>query len=144
MNRAHRFDGNRSAPHRSVSMRACGTAACGIAFMAKASAPGRAKTRLVPPLSFDEAAALNTAFLKDVADNVLSAARRAANARRNRSIRSGPVAVEAVRTIHAMPPAIHQQCNLFCLPKRPAKRQSLPPHLHQFATHQKVIGITKS
>src|SRR5277367_181683 len=47
---------------------------CGIAFMAKASAPGRAKTRLVPPLTFDEAAALNTAFLQDVADNVLSAA----------------------------------------------------------------------
>ncbi len=42
--------------------------------MAKASAPGRAKTRLVPPLTFDEAAALNTAFLQDVADNVLLAA----------------------------------------------------------------------
>ncbi len=46
--------------------------------MAKASAPGRAKTRLVPPLTFDEAAALNTAFLRDVADNVLLAARHAA------------------------------------------------------------------
>ena len=46
--------------------------------MAKASAPGRAKTRLVPPLSFDEAAALNTAFLRDVADNVLLAARQSA------------------------------------------------------------------
>jgi hypothetical protein len=53
-------------------------AACGIAFMAKVSTPGRAKTRLVPPLSFDEAAALNTAFLCDVADNVLLAARHAA------------------------------------------------------------------
>jgi rSAM/selenodomain-associated transferase 1 len=42
--------------------------------MAKASAPGRTKTRLVPPLTFDEAAALNTAFLQDVADNVLLAA----------------------------------------------------------------------
>jgi rSAM/selenodomain-associated transferase 1 len=50
---------------------------CGIAFMAKASTPGRAKTRLVPPLTFDEAALLNTAFLQDVADNVLSAARHA-------------------------------------------------------------------
>jgi rSAM/selenodomain-associated transferase 1 len=50
---------------------------CGIAFMAKASAPGRTKTRLVPPLTFDEAAALNTAFLQDVADNVLLAADRA-------------------------------------------------------------------
>jgi len=45
--------------------------------MAKASAPGRAKTRLVPPLTFEEAAALNTAFLKDVADNVLAAAQHA-------------------------------------------------------------------
>ena len=43
--------------------------------MAKASAPGRTKTRLVPPLTFDEAAALNTAFLQDIADNLLSAAR---------------------------------------------------------------------
>ncbi len=46
---------------------------CGIAIMAKASAPGRTKTRLVPPLTFDEAAALNTVFLKDIADNVLRA-----------------------------------------------------------------------
>lgn len=50
------------------------TPSCGIAFMAKASAPGRAKTRLVPPLTFEEAAVLNTAFLQDVADNVLLAA----------------------------------------------------------------------
>ena len=56
--------GSRNAP----------AASCGIAFMAKASAPGRAKTRLVPPLTFEEAAALNTAFLQDVADNVLLAA----------------------------------------------------------------------
>ena len=32
----------------------------------------------MPPLTFDEAAALNTAFLQDVADNVLLAARHAA------------------------------------------------------------------
>jgi uncharacterized protein len=48
-------------------------ARCGIAIMAKASAPGRTKTRLVPPLMFDQAAALNTAFLKDIADNLLLA-----------------------------------------------------------------------
>jgi rSAM/selenodomain-associated transferase 1 len=52
-------------------------ATCGIAVMAKASAPGRAKTRLVPPLSYEEAAALNTAFLQDVTDNMLLAARHA-------------------------------------------------------------------
>jgi rSAM/selenodomain-associated transferase 1 len=46
---------------------------CGIAVMAKASVPGKAKTRLVPPLTFDEAAAFNTAFLKDVAANIAAA-----------------------------------------------------------------------
>jgi uncharacterized protein len=50
---------------------------CGIAVMAKASAPGRTKTRLVPPLTFDEAAALNTAFLQDIAANLLAAAQNA-------------------------------------------------------------------
>jgi rSAM/selenodomain-associated transferase 1 len=49
-------------------------ASCGVAIMAKASAPGRTKTRLVPPLTFEQAAALNTAFLQDVAGNLLLAA----------------------------------------------------------------------
>jgi uncharacterized protein len=49
-------------------------ARCGIAVMAKASLAGRAKTRLVPPLTFEEAAAFNTAFLQDVADNIRAAA----------------------------------------------------------------------
>jgi rSAM/selenodomain-associated transferase 1 len=47
---------------------------CGIAVMAKASVPGHAKTRLVPPLTSAEAAAFNTAFLQDVAANILAAA----------------------------------------------------------------------
>jgi rSAM/selenodomain-associated transferase 1 len=42
--------------------------------MAKASIAGRTKTRLVPPLTEGEAALLNTAFLRDAADNILSAA----------------------------------------------------------------------
>ncbi len=46
--------------------------------MAKASAPGRAKTRLVPPLTYEQAATLNTAFLQDVTENILLAGRRAA------------------------------------------------------------------
>jgi rSAM/selenodomain-associated transferase 1 len=50
--------------------------ACGIAVMAKASTPGRTKTRLVPPLTFEEAAACNTAFLRDVADNILASSGR--------------------------------------------------------------------
>ncbi len=48
-------------------------AECAIAVMAKASHPGRTKTRLVPPLSFDEAAAFNTVFLKDIAANLAAA-----------------------------------------------------------------------
>lgn len=75
MNGVRRFDGNSDSIGAGAA-----AASCGIAFMAKASAPGRAKTRLVPPLTFDEAAALNTAFLCDVADNVLLAARHAAPA----------------------------------------------------------------
>ena len=51
---------------------------CGIAIMAKASVPGRTKTRLVPPLTFEQAAALNTAFLQDMARNLLSARSQAA------------------------------------------------------------------
>jgi rSAM/selenodomain-associated transferase 1 len=45
--------------------------------MAKASTPGRTKTRLVPPLTLEEAAACNTAFLRDVAANILAASARA-------------------------------------------------------------------
>jgi hypothetical protein len=83
MNGVRRFNGNSDSNPDSMGAGAgagagAGVASCGIAFMAKASAPGRAKTRLVPPLTFDEAAALNTAFLCDVADNVLLAARHAA------------------------------------------------------------------
>ncbi len=50
---------------------------CGIAVMAKASFPGKAKTRLCPPLSFEEAASFNTAFLQDVADNLIAASHAA-------------------------------------------------------------------
>jgi hypothetical protein len=83
MDHANRFDGNAifiDAPKSvtvAIAPAATTASTCGIAFMAKASAPGRAKTRLVPPLTFDEAAALNTAFLQDVADNLLLAARDA-------------------------------------------------------------------
>jgi rSAM/selenodomain-associated transferase 1 len=45
--------------------------------MAKASHPGRTKTRLSPPLSPIQAAELNTVFLRDIADNVSLAAGRA-------------------------------------------------------------------
>jgi uncharacterized protein len=48
-------------------------AQCAIAVMAKASIPGRAKTRLVPPLTPEEAANLNTTFLRDIADSLTGA-----------------------------------------------------------------------
>ena len=51
---------------------------CGIAIMAKASVPGRTKTRLVPPLTFEQAAALNTAFLQDMTGNLIVAGSHAA------------------------------------------------------------------
>jgi glycosyltransferase A (GT-A) superfamily protein (DUF2064 family) len=50
---------------------------CAIAVMAKASIAGTTKTRLVPPLTFEEAALLNTQFLRDAADNILTAANSA-------------------------------------------------------------------
>src|SRR5260221_4691609 len=50
---------------------------CGIAVMAKASIAGRTKTRLVPPLTLEEAAQCNTAFLRDIADNILAASAEA-------------------------------------------------------------------
>jgi len=78
MDGANRSDGKSAPPDVRGTPQSAGAASCGIAFMAKASAPGRAKTRLVPPLSFDEAAALNTAFLQDIAENVLLAARSSA------------------------------------------------------------------
>ena len=76
MDHANRLNG-KSVSASSDLAHATTKAGCGIAFMAKASAPGRAKTRLVPPLTFEEAAVLNTAFLQDVADNVQLAARDA-------------------------------------------------------------------
>ena len=55
----------------------CSNMQCAIAVMAKASIPGRAKTRLSPPLTPEEAADLNTAFLRDIADNLVSASAHA-------------------------------------------------------------------
>ncbi|MEP9355392.1 TIGR04282 family arsenosugar biosynthesis glycosyltransferase [Xanthobacter sp. KR7-65] len=53
------------------------TDTCAIAVMAKASAAGRTKTRLCPPLSPEEAAAFNTAFVQDIVGNILAAGRSA-------------------------------------------------------------------
>ena len=45
--------------------------------MAKAPRPGRAKTRLCPPLQPAQAAALSAAFLRDITENIALAARAA-------------------------------------------------------------------
>jgi rSAM/selenodomain-associated transferase 1 len=78
MDDANRFDGKSVFGAQRHHQLAAAPGTCGIAVMAKASAPGRTKTRLVPPLTFEEAAALNTAFLRDITDNLLLAARHAA------------------------------------------------------------------
>ncbi len=51
---------------------------CAIAVMAKAPRSGFSKTRLVPPLTPDQAAAMSAAFLRDTTENIALAARTAA------------------------------------------------------------------
>ena len=51
---------------------------CAIAIRAKAPRRGEVKTRLVPPLTAAEAAALSAAFIRDTAGNILAAAESAA------------------------------------------------------------------
>ena len=48
---------------------------CAIGVMAKAPQPGRAKTRLCPPLGPEQAAQLSAAFLRDITENIALAAR---------------------------------------------------------------------
>ncbi|HXQ71550.1 MAG TPA: TIGR04282 family arsenosugar biosynthesis glycosyltransferase [Pyrinomonadaceae bacterium] len=45
---------------------------CALGLMAKAPLAGEVKTRLVPPLTASEAAALNVCFLRDMAENLES------------------------------------------------------------------------
>ena len=46
---------------------------CAFVVMAKAPRPGKVKTRLSPPLTLDQAAALNIAFLQDTTQNLAKA-----------------------------------------------------------------------
>lgn len=48
---------------------------CALAIMTKAPRAGEVKTRLVPPLTQDEAAQLNSSFLRDIAAAIFTAAR---------------------------------------------------------------------
>jgi rSAM/selenodomain-associated transferase 1 len=43
---------------------------CALAVMAKAPRPGKVKTRLCPPLTFEQSAALNVCFLRDTTENL--------------------------------------------------------------------------
>ena len=48
---------------------------CAIAIMAKAPRAGHSKTRLSPPLQPDEARQMSAAFLRDISENIVAAAR---------------------------------------------------------------------
>lgn len=50
---------------------------CAMGVMAKAPQPGRAKTRLCPPLQPEQAAELSAAFLRDITENIVLAGRSA-------------------------------------------------------------------
>jgi rSAM/selenodomain-associated transferase 1 len=50
------------------------TGRCALAVMIKSPRAGAVKTRLVPPLTFDEAAALSICFLRDTASNIAGVA----------------------------------------------------------------------
>jgi uncharacterized protein len=43
---------------------------CALAVMVKAPAPGLVKTRLIPPLTGDQAAVLSSSFIRDTAENI--------------------------------------------------------------------------
>jgi len=47
---------------------------CALAVMAKAPHPGKVKTRLSPPLTLDQSAALNICFLRDTTQNIAEVA----------------------------------------------------------------------
>jgi uncharacterized protein len=47
---------------------------CALAVMAKAPRPGKVKTRLSPPLSLEQSAAINVCFLKDTTENLAAVA----------------------------------------------------------------------
>ena len=51
---------------------------CALAVMTKAPQAGKVKTRLTPPLSSEEAAALNTCFLRDTAASIAKTAEQGA------------------------------------------------------------------
>src|SRR5437867_2822837 len=56
---------------------------CALAIMTKAPRAGEVKTRLIPPLTAEEAAALNICFLRDTASVISTAIRKGKAAGKN-------------------------------------------------------------
>src|SRR5437870_9183828 len=59
---------------------AIGNNLCALAVMTKAPRAGQVKTRLVPPLTPEEAAQLNTCFLRDTGNAIVKASGKQAQA----------------------------------------------------------------
>jgi uncharacterized protein len=66
---------------------------CALAVMTKAPQAGRVKTRLVPPLTPEEAAELNKCFLRDTAAAISNACSRRPVGDEGKTARSSPIAV---------------------------------------------------
>jgi rSAM/selenodomain-associated transferase 1 len=66
---------------------------CALAVMTKAPQAGRVKTRLVPPLTPEEAAELNKCFLRDTTAAISSACSRRPVGGEGKTARASPVAV---------------------------------------------------
>lgn len=64
-----------SGGYTAISPAASNASLCALGVMTKAPRPGKVKTRLVPPLTGAEAAALNVCFLRDTTENIAAVAR---------------------------------------------------------------------
>src|SRR5688572_4987705 len=67
---------------------------CALAMMIKAPRAGASKTRLVPPLTHEEAASLSVCFLSDTAENIAAACAESGGAARGVAVYT-PVGAES-------------------------------------------------
>jgi len=95
-------------------------AVCAIAAMAKAPRVGRAKTRLVPPLTAEDAAALSACFIRDTAENIAAASQHAPI--------DGYIAFAPPDAAAEFRPLLAQNTRLL-----PSRRQGLGASLHDAA-----------
>jgi hypothetical protein len=82
---------------------------CAMAVMGKASIPGRAKTRLIPEVGAENAARLNTAFLKDITANLLQASNHVSI---SAYVAYGPAGTEQFFRDHLPEPVRLLECSL--------------------------------